>query len=86
MHHLHTVGGVVLTGEKLGSFISIIFITSIVPIFQVVNGNVPYGDAFYVSILFCMTRVAHDKTRLRVTGNICFKKNCWGVVKSKYTV
>lgn len=49
---------------------------------DVINGNVPYGDTFYVSCLFCMTRVAHNKTRLRVTSNICFKKNCWGVVKN----
>ncbi|XP_019852961.1 PREDICTED: GRAM domain-containing protein 1B-like [Amphimedon queenslandica] len=49
---------------------------------DVVNSNIPYGDTFYVSCTFCMTRVAHNKTRLRVTGNICFKKNCWGVVKN----
>ena len=50
---------------------------------QVINSNVPYGDTFYVSCTFCMTCVAHNRTRLRVTSNICFKKNCWGVVKSK---
>ncbi len=55
--------------------------------YQVINGNIPYGDAFYVSCRFCMTRVAHNRTRLRVTSNICFRKNCWGVVKSNgYTM
>jgi hypothetical protein len=49
---------------------------------DVINSNIPYGDTFYVSCLFCMTRVAHNQTRLRVTSNICFKKNCWGVVKN----
>ena len=53
------------------------------PMVQVVNGNIPYGDTFFVSCQFCMTRVSHDKARLRITSNICFKKNCWGLVKSK---
>ena len=30
-----------------------------------------------------MTRVAHGKTRLRITSNINFRKSCWGVIKSK---
>lgn len=30
-----------------------------------------------------MTRVAHDKTRLRITSNINFRKSCWGVIKSE---
>ena len=50
---------------------------------QVLNRNIPYADTFFVSCQYCMTRVAHDKTRLRITANINFKKSCWGVVKSE---
>ncbi len=49
---------------------------------QVVNHNIPYGDTFYTVCRYCVTRVAHNKTRLRVTANIKFKKSCWGLVKS----
>lgn len=49
---------------------------------QVVNHNIPYGDTFYTVCRYCVTRVAHKKTRLRVTANIKFKKSCWGLVKS----
>ena len=50
---------------------------------QVMNRNIPYADTFFVSCQYCMTRVAHNKTRLRVTANINFRKSCWGVVKSQ---
>jgi len=49
---------------------------------EVVNGNIPYSDTFFVSCRYCMTRVAHDKTRVRITANINFKKSCWGLVKN----
>ena len=51
--------------------------------FQVVNHNIPYSDTFYVACRYCMTRVTHNQTRLRITANIKFKKTCWGLVKSK---
>ncbi|XP_065901985.1 protein Aster-A-like isoform X3 [Dysidea avara] len=49
---------------------------------EVVNGNIPYGDSFYVCCQFCMTRMAHNKSRCRVTSHIVFRKSCWGLVKS----
>jgi hypothetical protein len=49
---------------------------------EVMNRNIPYADTFFVSCQYCLTRVAHDKTRLRITANINFRKSCWGVVKN----
>ena len=56
--------------------------------FQVVNHNIPYSDTFFVACRYCITRVTHNQTRLRIMANIKFKKTCWGLVKSqslKYT-
>ncbi|KAL5499935.1 hypothetical protein EMCRGX_G011409 [Ephydatia muelleri] len=49
---------------------------------EVCNGNIPYSDTFFVSCRFCLTRVAHNKTRFLVTANINFKKKCWGMVQN----
>ena len=50
------------------------------------NRNIPYADTFFVSCQYCMTRVAHDKSRLRITANINYRKSCWGVIKSESVV
>ena len=50
---------------------------------KVCNENIPYSDTFFVSCRFCLTRVAHNKTRFLVTANINFKKKCWGMVQSE---
>ena len=47
------------------------------------NHNIPYSDTFFVACRYCITRVTHNQTRLRITANIKFKKTCWGLVKSK---
>ncbi|CAI8027733.1 Protein Aster-B [Geodia barretti] len=49
---------------------------------EVMNRNIPYAETFFVSCQYCMTRVAHDKMRLRITANINYRKSCWGVVKN----
>ena len=45
--------------------------------FQVVNHNIPYSDTFFVACRYCITRVTHNQTRLRIMANIKFKKTCW---------
>lgn len=46
--------------------------------------GIPYADAFYVVNRYCLTRVSKDKSRLRVTSEVKYRKSVWGVVKSKY--
>ena len=50
---------------------------------EVVNAGVPYSDNFYVINRYCITRVAKNRTRLRITSQIKYRKNVWGLVKSK---
>ena len=51
---------------------------------EVINAGVPYSDNFYVINRYCITRVAKGRTRLRITSQIKYRKNVWGLVKSKY--
>jgi hypothetical protein len=47
-----------------------------------VNGGVPYGENFYTSVRYCMTRVSDTTTRLNVTGKVIYKKRMWGLIKN----
>ena len=49
---------------------------------ECVNGGIPYGENFYVINRFCITRVSSGKCRLRITSQIKYRKNVWGIVKS----
>ena len=49
---------------------------------ECVNGGIPYGENFYVVNRFCIARVSSSKCRLRITSQIKYRKNVWGIVKS----
>ncbi|XP_070548700.1 protein Aster-B-like isoform X4 [Ptychodera flava] len=49
---------------------------------EVVNHGIPYGDNFYVSNKYCITRVSSTQSRLRITCEIRYKKSVWGLVKT----
>ncbi|XP_033757958.1 protein Aster-B-like isoform X2 [Pecten maximus] len=44
--------------------------------------GIPYADAFVVVNRFCISRVTHHKSRLRITTEIQYKKSVWGLAKS----
>ncbi|XP_060079829.1 protein Aster-B-like [Ylistrum balloti] len=44
--------------------------------------GIPYADAFVVVNRFCISRVTHHKSRLRITTEIRYKKSVWGLAKS----
>ena len=50
---------------------------------EVINSGVPYADNFMVFNRYCLTRVSANKSRLRVTSHVKYRKSVWGLVKSK---
>lgn len=44
--------------------------------------GIPYADAFLVVNRFCISRVTHHKSRLRITTDIRYKKSVWGLAKN----
>ncbi|XP_052253390.1 protein Aster-B-like [Dreissena polymorpha] len=44
--------------------------------------GIPYADAFYVMNRYCLLRVSKEKSRLRVTSEVKYRKSVWGVVKN----
>ena len=53
---------------------------------ECVPSGIPYADAFYVVNRYCLTRVSKEKSRLRVTSEVKYRKSVWGVVKSKSNI
>ncbi|XP_055958591.1 protein Aster-B [Patella vulgata] len=49
---------------------------------QCENNGIPYADSFFVITQYCLTRVTKDKCRLRVTGEVKYKKSVMGLIKS----
>jgi len=49
---------------------------------ECVNGGIPYGENFYVVNRFCIAYVSNSKCRLRITSQIKYRKNVWGIVRS----
>jgi len=49
---------------------------------ECVNGGIPYGENFYVVNRFCIARISSSKCRLRITSQIKYRKNVWGIIKS----
>uniref|UniRef100_A0A1I7SDP9 VASt domain-containing protein n=2 Tax=Bursaphelenchus xylophilus TaxID=6326 RepID=A0A1I7SDP9_BURXY len=47
-----------------------------------VNAGVPYADSFSVFCTYCITRVGPKKSRLKVHGEIVYRKSVMGVFKS----
>ncbi|XP_040277840.1 protein Aster-A isoform X2 [Bufo bufo] len=48
---------------------------------QVVTHGIPYQDYFYTAHRYCMTSVTKNKARLRVSSEICYRKQPWSLVR-----
>ncbi|XP_017837160.1 protein Aster-C isoform X2 [Drosophila busckii] len=46
-----------------------------------VNAGIPYEDAFYVAIHYCMLRTADNNTELKVFAEVKFVKSTWAVIQ-----
>ena len=46
------------------------------------NSGVPYGDAFYTYLRYCITRVSRTSARLRIAGCIKYRKKVFSMVRS----
>lgn len=49
-----------------------------------INSGIPYADSFSVFTHYCMIGTSETESTLEVYGEIKYKKNVWGLVKSKY--
>ncbi|XP_057203848.1 protein Aster-B isoform X18 [Triplophysa rosa] len=49
---------------------------------EVITHDVPYHDYFYTMNRYMLTRVAKNKCRLRVSTELRYRKQPWGLVKS----
>lgn len=49
---------------------------------EINNSNIPYADKFFVRTRYCMFAVADNKTDLRVTASVEYRKNVWALTKS----
>jgi len=47
-----------------------------------VNNGIPYGDSFYTSVRYCITKISQKSTRLYITGKVVYRKRMWGLMKS----
>ncbi|KAJ8368904.1 hypothetical protein SKAU_G00089320 [Synaphobranchus kaupii] len=48
---------------------------------EVITHDVPYHDYFYTLNRYMLMRVAKNKCRLRVSTELCYRKQPWGLVK-----
>ncbi|XP_069805083.1 protein Aster-A isoform X2 [Dendropsophus ebraccatus] len=48
---------------------------------QVVTQGIPYQDYFYTAHRYCITSVTKNKARLRVSSEICYRKQPWSLVR-----
>ncbi|KAM4015832.1 protein Aster-A isoform 2-T2 [Anomaloglossus baeobatrachus] len=48
---------------------------------QVVTQGIPYQDYFYTAHRYCITSVTKSKARLRVSSEICYRKQPWSLVR-----
>ncbi|XP_019332105.1 protein Aster-C isoform X4 [Alligator mississippiensis] len=49
---------------------------------EVLTHDVPYHDYFYTVKRYCITCMANQKCRLRVSADVKYKKQPWGLIKS----
>ncbi|XP_078511487.1 protein Aster-A isoform X1 [Lissotriton helveticus] len=49
---------------------------------EVVTHGIPYQDYFYTAHRYCITSVAKNKARLRVSSEIRYRKQPWNLVKA----
>ncbi|KAM8927929.1 protein Aster-A isoform 1-T1 [Pelodytes ibericus] len=49
---------------------------------QVITQGIPYQDYFYTAHRYCISSVAKNKARLRVSSEICYRKQPWSLVRA----
>ncbi|XP_013771400.1 GRAM domain-containing protein 1A isoform X3 [Pundamilia nyererei] len=49
---------------------------------EVITSGIPYQDYFYTVHRYCLTSINKHKSRLRVSSDICYKKQPWSLVKA----
>ncbi|XP_058231930.1 protein Aster-A isoform X1 [Hemibagrus wyckioides] len=49
---------------------------------EVITSGIPYQDYFYTVHRYCLTSVSTQKSRLRVSSDICYRKQPWSLVKA----
>ncbi|XP_020623293.1 GRAM domain-containing protein 1B-like isoform X2 [Orbicella faveolata] len=49
---------------------------------EVNNEGIPYGDSFYITNRYCMTRTSNTTSRLRVSSEVTYQKSVWGFVRN----
>lgn len=49
---------------------------------EVITSGIPYQDYFYTVHRYCLTALNKHKSRLRVSSDICYRKQPWSLVKA----
>ncbi|KAK5614054.1 hypothetical protein CRENBAI_011772 [Crenichthys baileyi] len=49
---------------------------------EVITSGIPYQDYFYTVHRYCLTSINKHKSRLRVSSDICYRKQPWSLVKA----
>ncbi|KAF7655964.1 hypothetical protein LDENG_00048000 [Lucifuga dentata] len=49
---------------------------------EVITSGIPYQDYFYTIHRYCLTSINKHKSRLRVSSDICYRKQPWSLVKA----
>ncbi|XP_033968527.1 protein Aster-A isoform X2 [Trematomus bernacchii] len=49
---------------------------------EVITSGIPYQDYFYTVHRYCLTSMNKNKSRLRVSSDICYRKQPWSLVKA----
>uniref|UniRef100_A0ACB8FH26 Uncharacterized protein n=1 Tax=Sphaerodactylus townsendi TaxID=933632 RepID=A0ACB8FH26_9SAUR len=49
---------------------------------EVFTHDVPYHDYFYTVYTYCITHMSSERCRLRISSDVKYKKQPWGLVKS----
>lgn len=49
---------------------------------EVITSGIPYQDYFYTVHRYCLTSINKNKSRLRVSSDICYRKQPWSLVKT----
>ncbi|XP_077454358.1 protein Aster-A isoform X1 [Stigmatopora argus] len=49
---------------------------------EVITSGIPYQDYFYTVHRYCLTAIKKNKSRLRISSDICYRKQPWSLVKA----
>ncbi|XP_029359460.1 protein Aster-A [Echeneis naucrates] len=49
---------------------------------EVITSGIPYQDYFYTLHRYCLTSINKHKSRIRVSSDICYRKQPWSLVKA----